>query len=253
MACAEAEPIPHLTSELRLRRPLHPRLLAEAWQEAQPGYQDQDQPAPQVHGSDSPGRDQAVLGRQQQPQQAGEHTLVLHLHTFIYGKPAKHNSQQQQQAAGDPDSTAAAVAKHQRAAEASLLAAVVGSDDAVAALPGGPTVCCGLGELKGQLEFGVLLWERLTDNLMQWPVWIEKQLYVVSHWHKVCKAVLAVEHGHMLLDDWLTISLLYIPYLHIGMVPAKSDWHPPSHSTACISSNIASCWTLCHQWWLPQA
>lgn len=62
------------------------------------------------------------------------------------------------------------------------MAAVVGTDEALAALPGGPVVGGGMaGQPLSKLCFGVLMWEPLhMPDLMQWPVWIEKQLYIVS-------------------------------------------------------------------------
>jgi hypothetical protein len=62
------------------------------------------------------------------------------------------------------------------------MAAVVGTDEALAALPGGPVVAGGMaGDPISKLCFGVLLWEPLhMEDVMQWPVWIEKQLYIVS-------------------------------------------------------------------------
>jgi len=71
------------------------------------------------------------------------------------------------------------------------MAAVVGTDEALAALPGGPVVAGGMqGKPISKLCFGVLLWEPLhTPDLMKWPVWIEKQLYIVSG--PVCRFVIA--------------------------------------------------------------
>jgi hypothetical protein len=124
----------------------------------------------------------------------------------VYGEVAPAASAPQQQAAGGTRSSsdhalrAAGGAAGARAAaaaadafssalgsaEAALMAAVVGTDEALAALPGGPVVGAGMaaGPPLAKLCFGVLLWEPLPRaDLMQWPVWIEKQLHVVSGCH----------------------------------------------------------------------
>lgn len=120
--------------------------------------------------------------------------VTLHLHTFVYGKLAKKRAA----ANGSDGSSNGPVAaangssgssvSHDAfstalgSAEAALMAAVVGTDEALAALPGGPVVAAGMkGGPLSKLCFGVLLWEPLpAADLMHWPVWIEKQLYVVS-------------------------------------------------------------------------
>lgn len=162
-----------MTAAIRLPQPLHPRPLAPQWRS----------------GSGGRGR-----------------TLTLHLHTFVYGRPLSAGPRQQQGGSGSNSSSvsthtaegaaaaqlptpaasasaaaAAAAESAQVAAEASLLGSVVGSDDGLAALPGGPSVAGGMaGPPLARLCFGVLLWGRLPEGLMQWPAWIEAQQYVVS-------------------------------------------------------------------------
>jgi hypothetical protein len=139
---------------------------------------------------------------------SSERVITLHLHTFVYGKVAqKSSSKAPPLNATHPTLTAAAAAAAAAAAngtnqtpaagaaeaadafstalgsaEAALMAAVVGTDEALAALPGGPVVSRGMeGPPISKLCFGVLLWEPLhMEDIMKWPVWIEKQLYIVS-------------------------------------------------------------------------
>jgi hypothetical protein len=132
---------------------------------------------------------------------SSERFITLHLHTFVYGHIAR-KPKQQQQAPTPADSAAAAANPHTSSssssrvsplspdafstalgsAEAALMAAVVGTDEALAALPGGPVVGGGMqGDPLVKLCFGVLLWQPLRmADVMQWPVWIEKQLLIVS-------------------------------------------------------------------------
>lgn len=162
----EAEPLPNYTATIRLQRPLHPQPLEQNWTAAA-ATEGQNGSRSMAHT---------------------ERTLTLHLHTFVYGtrKPlprtglGKGSGSTPQPA---PVGSEAAVAEAYSAAETSLLAAVVGSDEALAAMPSGPSVEGGMKQpALCKLGFGVLLWERLPRGLMQWPVWIERKLYVVSAW-----------------------------------------------------------------------
>jgi hypothetical protein len=108
----------------------------------------------------------------------------------VYGKHAERsdNGKDNNSSVTNAADAAAddAVSEAYCAAETALLAAVVGSDEALAALPGGPSVVGGMQQPPvGKLCFGVLLWQQLPGGLMQWPVWIERKLYVVS----ACAAV----------------------------------------------------------------
>jgi hypothetical protein len=155
-----------------LRQPLHPRLLENHW----------SQPTPTT----------AAAGEEQPAAAAGtaERMLTLHLHTFVYGRPAKkrkatsrNTNTATSSSAADGNNIDARAAEAYGAAEAALLAAVVGSDAALAALPVGPSVEGGMQQQQqpeGRLCFGVLLWQRLPGGLMQWPAWIQRKLYVVS-------------------------------------------------------------------------
>lgn len=136
--------------------------------------------------------------------------ITLHLHSFVYGKvaPGTTHNLSTATATATPTATAAvppnssgapargAISAALGAAETALLAAVVGTDEALAALPGGPVVGRGMeGRPLGKLCFGVLLWEALhCSDLMPWPVWIEKQLYVVSD-QNCCLSVVVVTSG----------------------------------------------------------
>jgi hypothetical protein len=166
------------TATIMLRQPLHPQLLENHWSQPTPT-------TPAAGAAASEAQPAAAAG-------SGERMLTLHLHTFVYGKPAKKRkpnsrknntaSSSSAAAAVGSNSDTGAAAEAYGAAEAALLAAVVGSDAALAALPAGPSVEGGMRQQQpeGRLCFGVLLWQPLPKGLMQWPAWIQRKLYVVS-------------------------------------------------------------------------
>jgi hypothetical protein len=198
--CAEAEAIPLITAAIRLRKPLQPRAIAPHWKTRPLPQTASPSPTAGIAPSLSSSTTTTTGGCRnaapwQLPQQAPASikTLTLHLHTFVYGHPATSTAAtthvsssccKASEATANPRPSGPSAAEGPSApttAEQSLLASLLGSSEALAALPGGPAVAGGMQQPPlGKLCFGVLLWEQLPPWLMQWPVWMERQLYVVS-------------------------------------------------------------------------
>lgn len=251
----EAEATPQAICHIRLRRPLQPQPLSSGWYTQQhtgtahgsltDSTQQQHQQQQFTTNTADAGAG-AAAGADGTQAVSSERLITLHLHTFVYGRVAQKGPRSNghttttsaagaaaDAAGGGADGGSAAASSLAAdafstalgSAEAALMAAVVGTDEALAALPGGPVVAGGMaGKPLSKLCFGVLMWEPLyMPDLMKWPVWIEKQLYIVSK----------PDAGW-----WIAVSLL-LACPSTGLLCLLLAY--PVHTPACPALGVRSC------------